>query len=109
MARDLAVSPTTLARYLDILESLYIVFTVRPWHRNVARATLKAPKVYFYDTGLVQGDEGIRYENLVACHLLKQTQWLQDIAGKPLGLHYIRTKDEAEVDLHWANKIRSRT
>lgn len=98
MARDLAVSPTTLARYLDILESLFIVFVVRPWHRNVARATLKAPKVYFYDTGLVLGDEGVRFENLVACHLLKQAQWQQDVAGKSVDLYYIRTKDEAEVD-----------
>ena len=38
MARDLAVSPTTLTRYLDILEALYVVFTVRPWNDNVARA-----------------------------------------------------------------------
>ena len=57
IARDLAVSPVTLARYLDILQALYIVFTVHPWHRNIGRAILKAPKVYFFDTGLVRGDE----------------------------------------------------
>ena len=71
MARDLAVSPVTLKRYLDILEALYIVFVVRPWHHNIARATLQAPKVYFFDNGLVQGDDGVKFENLVACHLLK--------------------------------------
>lgn len=98
MARDLAVAPATLRKYLDILEALFIVFTVRPWHRNVARATLQSPKVYFYDTGLVQGDEGLRFENLVACHLLKQVQWQQDSRGADVALHYIRTKDEAEVD-----------
>ncbi|MGZ8983671.1 MAG: DUF4143 domain-containing protein [Methylotenera sp.] len=32
------------------------VFTVHPWHRNVGRAIVKAPKVYFFDTGLVRGD-----------------------------------------------------
>ena len=98
MARDVQVSPATLGKYLDILEALFIVFVVRPWHRNVARATLQAPKVYFYDTGLVLGDEGVRFENLVACHLLKNVQWRQDTLGAPAGLHYIRTKDEAEVD-----------
>jgi predicted AAA+ superfamily ATPase len=98
IARDLSVSPTTLARYLEILESLFIVFSVRPWHHNIARATLKSPKVYFYDTGLVLGDEGIRFENLVACHLLKKVQWQQDVAGETVNLHYIRTKDDAEVD-----------
>lgn len=98
LARDLQLSPTTLKKYLDILEALFIVFTVRPWHRNIARATLQSPKVYFFDTGLVKGDAGVRYENLVACALLKHVEWLQDVQGKSVGLHYIRTKDDAEVD-----------
>lgn len=98
LARDLNLAPTTLGKYLDILEALFIVFVVRPWHRNIARATLQSPKVYFYDTGLVLGDDGIRFENLVACHLLKKVQWQQDARGMVVDLHYIRTKDEAEVD-----------
>ena len=57
LARDLQISPTTLGRYLEILEALHIVFTVRPFHRNIARALLKEPKVYFFDTGLVRCDE----------------------------------------------------
>ncbi len=98
LSRDLNISPMTLAKYLDILEALFIVFVVRPWHRNIARATLKAPKVYFYDTALVLGDDGLRFENLVACHLLKLVQWQQDTRGMAVDLHYVRTKDEAEVD-----------
>ncbi len=98
IARDMNVSSTTLATYLDILEALFIVFVVRPWSRNIARATLLQPKVYFYDTGLVQSDEGVRFENLVACHLLKNAQWNTDSLGRPTGLHYVRTKDGAEVD-----------
>jgi predicted AAA+ superfamily ATPase len=98
IARDMAVAPTTLTRYLAILEALFIVFTVRPWSRNITRATLQQPKVYFFDTGLVQGDAGVRFENLVACHLLKQVHWQQDAQGKNVDLHYIRTKDGAEVD-----------
>jgi predicted AAA+ superfamily ATPase len=105
MGRDLGLSPATLRRYLEILEALYIVFVVRPWHHNIARATLQAPKVYFFDTGLVGSStggtpeaDGLRFENLVACHLLKQVQWLTDAKGREAGLHYIRTKDGAEVD-----------
>lgn len=98
LSRDLNLSSVTLGKYLDILEALFIVFVVRPWHRNIARATLQAPKVYFYDTGLVLGDDGVRFENLVACHLLKNVQWQQDTRSAPVDLHYIRTKDEAEVD-----------
>ena len=93
LARDLNLSPVTLGKYLDILEALFIVFVVRPWHRNIARATLQAPKVYFYDTGLVLGDDGIQFENLVATHLLKNVQWQQDTRGQSVDLHYIRTKD----------------
>ena len=98
IARDMAVSPKTLSRYLEILEALYIVFTVRPYSRNIARSTLQQPKVYFFDTGLVQGDAGVRFENLVACHLLKLVHWQRDAKGLNADLHYLRTKDGAEVD-----------
>lgn len=98
IARDLAISPATLKRYLDILQALFIVFTVQPWHHNIARAILQSPKVYFFDTGLVRGDEGVRLENAVAGMLLKHVHFLQDSAGRIAGLHYIRTKDGTEVD-----------
>jgi uncharacterized protein len=98
MARDLAVSPTTLKRYLDILQALFIVFTVQPWHHNIARALLQSPKIYFYDNGLVRGDEGVRFENAVAAMLLKQAHHWADAQGQNAGLHYVRTKDGAEVD-----------
>ena len=98
IARDMGLSPTTLKRYLDILQALFIVFTVQPWHQNIARAILQSPKVYFYDTGLVRGDESLRFENAVAAMLLKQVQFLADAKGQATALHYVRTKDGAEVD-----------
>lgn len=98
IARDLTVAPATLKRYLDILQALFIVFTVHPWHHNIARAILQAPKVYFFDTGLVRGDQGIKLENAVAGMLLKQADFLRDSTGREVSLHYIRTKDDAEVD-----------
>lgn len=104
ISRDLGVSPTTLKKYLEILEALYIVFVVRPWHDNIARAVLQTPKVYFFDTGLVEGDDGIRFENLVATALLKHVQWQHDAQGREVQLHYIRTKDGAEVDFAISEK-----
>ncbi|MBB4843441.1 putative AAA+ superfamily ATPase [Paucibacter oligotrophus] len=98
IARDLAVAPATLRRYLDILQALFIVFTVQPWHHNIARSLLQAPKVYFFDTGLVRGDAGLVFENAVAAMLLKHVQWQVDSQGLVAGLHYIRTKDGAEID-----------
>jgi predicted AAA+ superfamily ATPase len=106
MARDLALSPATLKKYLDILEALYIVFVVRPYHDNIARSVLQSPKVYFYDTGLVEGDDGLRFENLIATALLKHVQWQHDVQGKETALHYIRTKDGAEVDFALSEKGR---
>ena len=98
MARDLQISPTTLAKYLDILDALYVVFAVRPFHRNVARALLKARKVYFFDTGLVLGPEAARFENACAAMLLKHVHYLNDIEGRRVSLHYARDKEGREVD-----------
>lgn len=98
LARDLQISPTTLGRYLEILEALHIVFMVRPFHKNIARSLLKEPKVYFFDTGLVQGDDGVRFENACATMLLRHAHFLQDSAGRNMALHYIRDKDGREID-----------
>jgi uncharacterized protein len=98
IAQDLQIAPNTVRRYIDILESLCIVFAVRPYHTNVSRAILKEPKLYFYDSGFVLGDEGIRMENTCAVCLLKHVQYLQDVEGQEMDLHYIRTKDGKEVD-----------
>ena len=72
LARDLEVSDKTIKRWLMVLENMYIIFRVTPYHRNLARALLKSPKFYFYDTGQVLGDGGVRLENLTACALLKE-------------------------------------
>ena len=98
LSGDLQVSPNTVKKYLDILESLYIVFTVRPFHRNIARSILKEPKVYFFDSAYIRGDEGARLENTVACSLLKHCHYQQDVTGRSLELNYLRTKDKREVD-----------
>jgi len=104
LSRDLQVSPTTLGRYLEILEALHIVFAVRPFHRNIARALLKEPKVYFFDTGLVNGDEGVRFENACAAMLLRHAHFLQDSAGRAMSLHYVRDKEGREIDFALCEK-----
>ncbi|WP_031388794.1 ATP-binding protein [Desulfonatronum thiodismutans] len=98
IAEDVQIAPNTVKKYIHILESLYIVFRVTPFSKNIARSILKEPKIYFYDTGLVQGDEGARFENMTAVCLLKHVHGLTDILGQPWALHYLRTKDGAEVD-----------
>jgi predicted AAA+ superfamily ATPase len=104
LAGDLQVAPNTIRKYMEILESLHIIFAVRPFHKNIARSLLKEPKVYFYDSGYVEGDEGVRLENTVAVSLLKHVQYLQDTKGADISLHYIRTKDGKELDFSLAEK-----
>lgn len=98
LAGDLQISPNTVKKYVEILESLCIIFLVRPFHTNVARAVLREPKVYFYDSGYVRGDEGIRLENSCAVCLLKHVHYLQDTAGEEVALYYVRTRDGREID-----------
>lgn len=104
LARDLAVAPNTVRSYIDILEALHIVFLVRPYHRNIARAQAKAPKLYFHDWAYVQDaptpdeEQGARFENLVATHLLKHTCFMADSAGEDLSLNYLRTASGKEID-----------
>ncbi len=98
ISEDVGASPNTVKKYIQILESLFIIFKVTPYSRNIARSVLKTPKIYFYDTGMVKGDEGAIFENMVALCLLKHVHARVDLEGKPASLHYIRTKDGAEVD-----------
>ncbi len=98
LARDLQISPHTVKSYLDILESLFIIFRVYPFGKNIARAVIKEPKVYLYDTGHVKGGPGVRLENTAACCLLRHVQYQQDVKGEQVKLHYLRTKDKREVD-----------
>lgn len=98
IANDLQVSPNTIKKYVQILESLYIVFLITPFHKNIARSILKEPKVYFYDTSFVEGDKVLKLENTCAVCLLKHVQFLFDTKGENIKLNYVRTKDNREVD-----------
>lgn len=98
LAEDVAVSPNTVKKYIQILEALYIVFRVTPFSRNIARSLLKEPKIYFFDTALVKGNPGLRFENFVANCLLKDLFAKVDSLGKNYSLSYLQTKEKKEVD-----------
>jgi len=98
LAEDLQVSIHTVKHWLQILENLYVIFPVRPYHRNIARSILKEPKYYFYDTGAVEGGIGAKLENVVALELLKELHFIEDTTGSKVSLHYIRDKLKNEVD-----------
>jgi len=98
LSEDVAVSPHTIKKYIQILEALYIIFPITPFSKNIARSLLKEPKIYFFDTGLVKGDEGARLENMVAVCLLKHVYAKVDYFAESYTLHYLKTKEKLEVD-----------
>ncbi len=98
LAGEIEVSPKTAKAWLELLERMYLVFAVRPYSRSLPRAILKPPKVFFFDNADVIGDEGARFENLVATHLLKRLHYLEDREGHRCELHYLRDKEGREID-----------
>lgn len=98
IAEDVAISPNTVKKYIQILEALYIVFRVTPFSRNIARSLLKEPKIYFFDNGLVKGDQGKKFENFVAICLLKHVLSKVDYQAENYTLKYLHTKEKHEVD-----------
>jgi predicted AAA+ superfamily ATPase len=94
----LQVTPQTVQRWVLLLERLFVVFVVRPYSKDLARALLKEPKIYFYDSGRVNEAGGARLENVVACALLKRANFLTDTQGVKSELYYLRDREKREVD-----------
>ncbi len=97
LARDLDRDANTVKRWLILLENLFIIYRVRPYHKHIARSLLKEPKFYFYDHSLID-DKGARLENLVSNALKKELHYLEDTQGLHTSLHYLRTKEGKEID-----------
>jgi len=98
IATDLQISPKTAKVWLEVLERMYLLFTVRPYTRSLPRAVLKPPKVYFFDNADVLAGEGEQFENLVATSLLKRLHFLEDREGYRYELRYLRDKEGREID-----------
>ncbi len=97
LAEDLHCAPKTVKHWLSILENLFIVFKVTPYHKNLARSLIKSPKYYFYDSAQVRGFPAC-LENITACALRKELHFREDVRGEEWQLFYLRNKDRKEVD-----------
>jgi uncharacterized protein len=100
LARDLDRDPKTIKNWLQILENLYIIFSLTPYSKKIARSIKKEPKFYFYDLARVAGDPSSRLENLVALSLKKELQYLKDAEGLSSNFHFVRTKEKREIDFY---------
>lgn len=105
----IGVSYQTIKRWLSILKTSYLVYTLRPYHKNYNKRVVKAPKLYFYDTGLacallniktpeeyhLHFAKGALFENFIINEVLKRYYNL----GKRPNLYFWRTQSGHEVDL----------
>ena len=97
LREDLQVTHKTVAHWLQILERLYAIFRLSPFGAPRIRAVKKEQKHYHWDWRVVQ-EPSLRFENLVAGHLLKWVHHEQDAKGRDLELRYFRDTDRREVD-----------
>jgi predicted AAA+ superfamily ATPase len=74
-ARSLNVSESTTRRYIDLLQDLFMVRILQPWHANLSKRQVKSPKVYFRDTGLLHSLLGIRSEQDLLTHPRSGASW----------------------------------
>ncbi|MYJ74513.1 MAG: ATP-binding protein [Gammaproteobacteria bacterium] len=97
LREDLQVAHKTVASWLDTLERLFALFRLPPFGAPRIRAVKQERKHYHFDWSLV-ADPAARFENLLACHLLKWVHYEQDTQGRDLELRFFRDIDGREVD-----------
>jgi predicted AAA+ superfamily ATPase len=97
LCEDLQLNHQTVTRWLDIFERLYAIFRLSPFGAPRLRAVKQEQKHYHHDWSIVP-DEGTRFENMVAAHLLKWVHFQFDSEGRDLELRYFRDVDRREVD-----------
>jgi len=109
LAEDAEIDIPTAKAWVDILETLGIIFLLHPYSNNVLKRTIKTPKVYFYDTGLVcyltkwsspevaesGAMNGALLENFTVSEIMKGYQ----NAGKEPYLYFYRDRDAKEIDV----------
>ncbi len=109
LVRSAGLSQSTLKRYFALLEAVFLVRTLRPWHANIGKRMVKTPKVLLCDSGLaahLMGIDGARLaqdrtllggllESFVAMEITKQIGWSTSAPE----LYHFRTHEGDEVDL----------
>lgn len=104
-ARSLGVSETSVRRYLDQLSGAYLVRQLQPWHENLGKRQVKAPKIYFRDSGLLHALLGVGAPAALAVHPRLGASWegfaLEETLkfAQPDEAYFWGTHAGAELDL----------
>lgn len=116
LGQSLGVSAPTAKSWLELLEKLYVIFLLPPYSSRLSRSIRKDRRVYFLDCAAAYDEtQGAQLENLVACCLLKYTQFRKDAVGENWDIFYLRDKESREVDfvvtlnrrVHWLIEVKS--
>jgi uncharacterized protein len=105
LAQSLGVSQPTVRKYLDVLTHTYMVRQLQPWHNNLGKRQVKAPKIYFRDSGLLHALSGIRSYSDLQVHPMCGASWegfaLEQVLNiaKPDEAYFWATHQGAELDL----------
>jgi len=104
-ARSLGVTEPTARRYLDLLSGLFMVRQLQPWHENLKKRQVKAPKVYVRDSGLLHTLLGLVGERDILSHPKVGASWEGYVIEETLTLlrpeaaYFWATHTGAELDL----------
>lgn len=71
LGNEVGVDHKTIASWISVLEASFIIFLLRPHHRNWNKRVVKQPKLYFYDTGLLCSLLGLRKPEDLASHHMR--------------------------------------
>ncbi len=105
LAASLGISEPTVRRYLDILTGLFMVRQLQPWHANVKKRQVKAPKAYIRDTGVLNSLLGIKTEAEILRHPSCGSSWegyvIEEVIRSvdPDDVYYWATHNGTEIDL----------
>jgi len=105
LARALAINESTVRRYLDLMSGVFMVRQLAPWHENLGKRQVKAPKVYVRDSGLLHALLGIADRRALELHPKIGASWegyaVEEVlkAIRPDEAYYWATHQGAELDL----------
>jgi predicted AAA+ superfamily ATPase len=109
LAQSLGINYQTVSSYVDYLEGAYLVRRLLPYHANIGKRIVKAPKVYLRDTGLLHSILGVVNKAELLASPWVGSSWegyvIEQVLGrltaldKPHQAHYLRTSDQYEADL----------
>ena len=88
LGADAGVSQPTAKAWLSVLESSFIAFRLGPWHSKLRKRLVKAPKLHFYDSGLVCYLLGMRKAQQLVTHPLRGAIFESWVAAEAMKMHF---------------------